>query len=215
MPGFAPFPPPPGVAPWRWWMHFVASALVISVLLPMTFFFAYILVSEQYLPYAESKKSQNWQATQGYIVESFIDERGDYFTPLVVYSYQIGDVEYRNTKILFAAQKPKFETREEALKLLEPFGEFRDETRLEAKDAIEVIKVQKGRNRQTEIFYDPANPQNSTLRKEYLTADIRLFVCGIPIFLFICTISATSILNWSRSVRKKEYEAVIENRHGN
>lgn len=116
MPGFASFPASPGVAPWRWRLHFVVSALVISVLLPFTFFMASVMIREQYLPYAESKASQNWQATQVYIVE--------------------------------------------------PLGEFRDETGMPIKDAIETIKSPKGNARRTEMFYNPANPQSATLRRK-------------------------------------------------
>ena len=217
MPGFLPYPPPRGVAAWRWWLHFVVSGLVISVLLPFAFFMAYIFISEEQQAYAKSKSSQNWQATQGYIVESFIDERGaDSFTPLVVYSYRVGDVEYRNNRILFSVKRLKFGTKEEALQLLEPFGEFRDETSLKIEDAIPVIKAQAGRNRRTEVFYDPGNPQNATLRKEYAMNDVNhLFTCGLPVFLFICVISVTSSLSWYRSIKNRDYEAGIENRHGN
>lgn len=156
---FSPFPPPRGVVPWRWWLHFVASSMFTLVLLPFALLMAYILVSEEYQLYAKSKTSQNWQATQGYIVESFIDERGtESFAPLVIYSYQVGDVEYRSNRILFSLKRPKFDTREEALRLLEPFGEFRDETSLKLKDRIEVIKAQAGRNRHTEVFYDAGEP---------------------------------------------------------
>ncbi len=211
--GFSPFPPPRGVAPWRWWLHFVASSLFILVLLPFAFLMAYILVSEEQQTYAKSKRSQNWQATQGYIVESFIDERGTKsFAPLVVYSYQVGDVQYRSNRILFSLKRPKFDTREEALRLLEPFGEFKDDTSLKLKDRIEVIKAQAGRNRHTEVFFDPANPQNSTLRKEYMiSADTSVFVCGIPIFLFVCVICVTSVLSWHRSIKNGEYKAAVEN----
>ena len=218
--GFAPYPFIKGNK--AGWAAMLVGSIFFNIVYLLIFIgigaFIYSELRSDWREYFAARSSQNWHSAQGQIIESFVYQdktrkKGGAFEPVIRYAYQVEDIEYKGDRILFAVTKPRFATREEALNELKPFGEIRKET--ETKDLkefekeLQAILKTKPQNRRIEVFYDPADRGNSTLRKNYVAADHSyIYFCAIPIFLFISTILLTSVVSWSRSVKNKEYNAV-------
>ena len=169
--------------------------------------------------YLHSRSSTSWPTMTAQITSSWVrpDSRG--FQPLAFYTYEVGGVSFKGARVAFSADPPRFETKEAALDLLEPFGELQEEQKLLildtvlSKESLADLKLRQTAERTANIFFDPSAPENSTLRREFYEND-RLWMnfLLIPLCCLIIILWFVSVRAWISFIKNKEYEKTIESR---
>ena len=125
------------------------------------------------------------------------------------YTYRVNDNDYKGDRIVFSARRPVVETEAEADQLLMPFGRLHAEN--EFSPIFEGI-VPKA-DRRVVVFYDPALPDNSTLRREYFAnPDLGTLWPAIPLSAFLIAILAWSFRSWRRYIGSRGYELTAGSR---
>ena len=132
---------------------FLSVSLLIVVSLAMGV--AYISLAKEISPFFQSVFSRSWSKTEGNVVKTFTSTKSVpcggrnirgclEYVPNVVYLYRVGDKEYQGERINFSAVNT-FNSKEETDNYLNSYG-----------------------NKAVEVFYNPNNPQDSTLSQEYV-----------------------------------------------
>jgi len=125
----------------------ITSSLALGV--------AYFSLAKEISPLFQSVLSRSWSKTDGKVIKSFPSTKsvscgGRYsrgcveYVPNVVYLYRIGDKEYQGERINFSAVNT-FKSKEDSDSYLNSY-----------------------RNQITEVFYNPSDPQQSTLSQKYV-----------------------------------------------
>ena len=203
--GFAPFPPPAKHA--RLWKLYLAGGVAIDLGLFLGLIlyggFSLVTVLDDLSQYRMAGLSRDWAEVTGKISSSGTLPEGKRLGVVANYSYTVDGQTYSGTRLVFSARRPAVESQAEADKLLEPFGRFVEEN--EYSGIFDGILAR--RDRSVAVFYDPAGPENSTLRREYFAnPELGTLWPAVPISLFLATILIWSIKVWVRYIANKEYE---------
>lgn len=215
MAGFFPFPPPANHA--KLWPLYLAGSIAVYfgflVVLVLGGAFSATMIYSDVEVYLQSRSSQHWPATTAQITSSWVRPDSGRFQPLASYTYEVEGISFEGARVAFSADPPRFQTKEEALILLEPFGELKAEQKLAildtvlSKDGLAELKLRQTAERTVNIFFDPAAPENSTLRREFYKSD-RLWInlLLIPLCCLIVIIWIFSVRTWIAYIKNKTYE---------
>jgi len=155
----------------------IMSVLFIAV--AGTLGVSYSTLGTEVYPFYQSVFSRNWLKTEGKVVKTFIStdsagkEGRTIYIPNVVYSFSGAEREYLGDRINFSAKAKAFGSQKDCDNFL---NAYRDKT--------------------VEIFYDPNNPQESTLSREYIykSSDLQGGCCcgsiGLVFALVFCLVLA-------------------------
>ncbi len=215
MAGFFPFPPPRNHSK-NWLLYFVgsiASYVGFAMVLLLCGGLVGMMDYADLKNYLGSRASQNWSATTGQITSSWARPGSKGFQPLAFYTYAVDGKSYNGDRVAFSADPPRFETKDEALKLLAPFGEIREEQTFPSLEGVlskesldDPIRMQH-RDRGVTVFFDPTAPENSTLIKDfYPNRDLWMNLLSIPLCIFIIAIWVVSVREWIPYIKNKEYQ---------
>lgn len=204
--GFAPFPPPTKYA--KLWKLYLAGSIAIDLGLFLGLLlyggFALITVSDDASNYIKARQSRNWASATGTITSSGTVPEGKGFGVVANYTYFAEGQMFSGERIVFAARRPVVASEAEADQLLSPFGRLREKN--EFSSVFEGIVPK--RNRNVSVFYDPAAPEESTLRQEYFAnPELGTLWPAIPISAFLIVILVASVKSWWRYITNREYES--------
>ena len=209
--GFAPFPPP--VKHVKLWKLYLLGSIAIDIglLLGLLLYggFAVVTVIDDIGQYLSARNSQGWPSVTGTISSSGTIREGKGFGVVANYSYSVDNETFYGTRLVFSARRPVVKTEEDANVLLAPFGRLTEPNKFSGTFDGIIAKT----NRQVAVFYDPAAPANSTLRREYF-ADPGLSGLwpAIPISAFLIFILVWSMRSWQKYIANKEYDAALRSR---
>lgn len=215
MAGFFPFPPPANHA--KLWPLYLAGSIAVYfgflVVLVLGGAFSATMIYSDVEAYLQSRSSQHWPATTAQITSSWVRPDSGRFQPLASYTYEVEGISFEGARVAFSADPPRFQTKEEALILLEPFGELKAEQKLAildtvlSKDGLAELKLRQTAERTVNIFFDPSAPENSTLRREFYKSD-RLWInlLLVPLCCLIVIIWIFSVRTWIAYIKNKTYE---------
>ena len=107
-------------------------------------------------------RSRDWQAAEGHVTTAQAEPTGRFrWTPKITYVYRVNGVEYTGDRVAY-----------------DYFGSYSSQ---EANEVVERYQV----NAPAKIFYDPEQPQESTLQQIHRGASGGLFI--LPFILFFPT----------------------------
>lgn len=209
--GFAPFPPPVRHAK-LWKLYLLGSiAIDIGLLLGLVLYggFAAVTVIDDIGQYFSARNSQSWPAVTGAISSSGTIREGKGFGVVANYSYSVGNESFSGKRLVFSARRPVVATEEDANVLLAPFGRLTEPNEFSSIFDGIIPKA----DRRVTAFYDPTDPGNSTLRREYFAnPELSGLWPAVPISAFLIVILVGSIRSWQKYIGNKEYEAVLRSR---
>lgn len=107
-------------------------------------------------------RSKSWQTIEGQVTTAAVEHTGRFrWTPKITYAYRVNGVEYTGSRVAF---------------------DYFDAYSLqEANEVVDRYQVKAS----AKIFYDPGQPQESTLQQIHRGAGGGLFI--LPMFLFLPT----------------------------
>jgi hypothetical protein len=109
-----------------------------------------------------AKRSKTWLSTDGQVVETALKHTGRFaWTPTITYTYHVNGVEYKGSRLAF--------------------DYFNSYSLREANEIMERYPVKIS----VKVFYDPEQPQESTLQQAYHDLIGGLLI--MPMFLFLPT----------------------------
>lgn len=209
--GFAPFPPPAKHAK-LWKLYLLGSiAIDIGLLLGLILYggFAAVTVIDDIGQFLNARSSQNWPSVTGIISSSGTVREGRRFGVVANYSYPVGNEVLPGNRLVFSARRPVVATEEDANILLAPFGRLAELN--EFSNTFDGILPKA--DRRVTVYYDPASPGNSTLRREYFAnPDLSGLWPAVPISAFLIFILVWSIQSWKKYLANKEYENAARSR---
>lgn len=209
--GFAPFPPPPKHA--RFWKLYLLGSIAVDLglLLALILYggFALLTVSEEGFEYLKAVGSQKWSSVEGKIISSGTIPEGRRLGVVANYTYRVDDIDHTGYRLVFSTRRPVFETEAEADHLLMPFGRLHAENEFSPIFEGIVPKV----DRRVAVYYEPAAPDNSTLRREYFAnPDLGTLWPAVPLSAFLLAILLWSFRSWRRYISSRGYESVGKSR---
>jgi hypothetical protein len=209
--GVAPFPPSPRYAK-RWKLYLVGSISInLGLVLGLVLFGGYFLITlgDDIRQYFRATKSKNWSSVTGEITNSGAIREKKGLGVVANYSYIVDGSEHTGTRLLFSARRPIVATEVEVDQLLAPFGRLNEESEF---DSI-FDKIRMRPDRRVTVYYDPADPHNSTLRQEYFANPELPGLWPVPLMsAFVIAVLIWSIRSWRRYIADKEYEAAGQSR---
>lgn len=159
--------------------------------------------------YLKARESKDWSLVKGSITSSGTIPEGKGLGVVANYSYTIGGETFDGRRLMFSARRPVVASHEEADRMLVPFGRLREENEFSAIFDGIIAKP----DRSVTVYYDPATPADSTLRKEYFAnPDLGGLWPVVPISAFAIFILIWSIRSWRRYIANREYESPGQSR---
>ena len=136
---------------------FLAFALLLTSCLGLGI--SYFSLQDELPALYKSLLSRRWSKTEGVIVKTYISTKtvragsaknpgsATVYVPSVDYAFQVGGITFTGSRIDFSAEERYFPLREKSVEYLDS-----------------VYQV----NRSVEVFYNPSDPRESTLSREYV-----------------------------------------------
>lgn len=203
--GIAPFPPPPRYAK-RWKLYLVGSISInLGLVLGLVLFGGFFLITlgDDIRQYFRAAQSKNWSSVTGKITNSGAIREKKGLGVVANYTYTVEGSEHTGTRLLFSARRPIVATEAEVDQLLAPFGRLNDESEFDP--LFDKIRVRP--DRRVTVYYDPADPGNSTLRQEYFANPELPGLWPVPLMsAFVIAVLIWSTRSWFRYIKKREYE---------
>jgi hypothetical protein len=120
------------------------------------------LIYQHAINWRAAVKSKSWLTTEGQVTAATAEHTGRYrWTPKITYAYRVNGVEYTGSRVAF--------------------DYFDSYSLQEANEMLERYQA----NAPAKIFYDPEQPQESTLEQIHRGASGGLFI--LPVILFLPT----------------------------
>ena len=209
--GFGPFPPPPKHAK-VWSLYLVGSiAIDLGLLLGLILYggFSLATVIDDVIQYRDAQASRGWNPVVGKIISSGTIQQRSGHAVVANYSYEVGGQTFAGTRVIFSAMRPVASTEAEALQLLSPFGRLSEENELSGIFDGIIPKA----DRRVTVYYDPASPENSTLRQAYFAnPNLSDLWPALPISAFLMAILLWSVRSWWCYIAKGEYKLAERSR---
>lgn len=214
--GFFPVPPPPKHEK-IWGLYFAGSlATWLGIVIGLVIFGGIIygsIVYEDINHYLDSRSSVNWSTAKGKIISSGYYRFEGQYVPSAHFSYEIEGNRYESHNLHFGVGSLRFDTAQEALDFLKPFGAF-EEVQGYSDSEIEQWErktfPQVYARRIIDVYYNPAFPSKAVIKRQFvMSPNIWGFgVIVIPVSLFLVALLVYSAWSWIKffKMRKKGNE---------